>query len=228
MNDGNAFTEEQLVNRLATREQGTRIQYDKWLQMNGKQTTQASGSQPSATGGSLTNENILGSINKIKGGKYEMGAKGEGGKYDCSGFVCKVLNDNGVSISGTSEELITKAPTIITSASQAQVGDVVGIDTGERKHDKGRESGIDHVGIVIEKNGTLYFAEQTSKGFIETPLDKKVDNLIAKNHSFWIGRYDGQQLSSPRKITTKTQNQPVSSQSTAKPKTKGKAADYGL
>jgi cell wall-associated NlpC family hydrolase len=220
MNDGNAFTEEQLINRLATREQGTRIQYDKWLQMNGKQTTQTSGSQPSATSGALTNENILGSINKIKGSKYEMGAKGEGGKYDCSGFVCKVLNENGINFNGSSEELITKAPTIVPSVSQAQVGDVIGIDSGLTRHEQadGRDTPIDHTGIVIEKNGKLYFAELTKSGYFETPLKEKTDKIIDSGKELWIGRYDGEPLKTPRELNWKGKKKPVSSQSTAKPK----------
>lgn len=146
-------------------------------------TTQSSGS------------GFLKSAEKYKNVKYEMGAKGKGGKMDCSGIVCAILNDNGIKVSGTSEEIVFKAPqkinaSSITSINDLKEGDVIGVDTGATSFDKGRKNGIDHVGIVVEKDGRKYFVESRSgKGYDMTPLEDKWNTYAKAGYGIFIGRY---------------------------------------
>jgi cell wall-associated NlpC family hydrolase len=211
-NANDTYTEAQLLEKVATVEGSSRNQYYEAVSKNpdlfsfygaGGQQTQSTGAVP------FTNQQLLNSVEKMKDVKYKMGAKGENNEYDCSGLVCKVLNDNGVKVSGTSEQLITKAPTIVSSFDDIQVGDVIGIDTGERKHDKGRKLGIDHIGIVVEKDGKLYFAESTSTkgGFNMTPLQQKRDDWKNRGIETWVGRYDSAPLPSERNLTGGTKPQ---------------------
>lgn len=138
---------------------------------------------------------FLKSAEKYKNVKYKMGAKGDGGNMDCSGIVCAILNDNGINVSGTSEEIVSKAPqkinaSSITSINDLKEGDVIGVDTGATSFDKGRKNGIDHVGIVVEKDGRKYFVESRSgKGYDMTPLEDKWNKYAKSGYGIFVGRY---------------------------------------
>ncbi len=140
---------------------------------------------------------FLKSAEKYKNVKYKMGAKGDDGNMDCSGIVCAILNDNGIKASGTSEEIVANAPqkinaSSITSINDFKEGDVIGVDTGSTSFDKGRKNGIDHVGIVVEKDGRKYFVESRSgKGYDMTPLEDKWNKYAKSGYGLFVGRYGG-------------------------------------
>jgi cell wall-associated NlpC family hydrolase len=140
---------------------------------------------------------FLKSAEKYKNVKYKIGAKGDDGNMDCSGIVCAILNDNGIKASGTSEEIVANAPqkinaSSITSINDFKEGDVIGVDTGATSFDKGRKNGIDHVGIVVEKDGRKYFVEsRLGKGYDMTPLEDKWNKYAKSGYGIFVGRYGG-------------------------------------
>lgn len=131
------------------------------------------------------------SVNKRRNVTYQMGAKGAGGKTDCSGFVCSVLNEQGFNVEGTSESLYTNAPIKLGDLAQYQAGDIIASDNGAYEHDKGRKIGIDHVGIVTEEDGKLYLAESTSStgGFNKTELPAAIGRMNARGVKVYGARY---------------------------------------
>jgi cell wall-associated NlpC family hydrolase len=145
---------------------------------------------------------FLKSAEKYKNVKYKIGAKGDDGNMDCSGIVCAILNDNGIKASGTSEEIVANAPqkinaSSITSINDFKEGDVIGVDTGATSFDKGRKNGIDHVGIVVEKDGRKYFVEsRLGKGYDMTPLEDKWNKYAKSGYGIFVGRYGGSKKSS--------------------------------
>jgi cell wall-associated NlpC family hydrolase len=162
--------------------------------------------KPESTSGTKLNSiNLLASAEKYKDVDYSIGAKGKNNKMDCSGLVCAILNDNGVKASGTSEDIVVNAPMkpTITKVSDFKVGDVIGIDSGKTSFDKGRKNGIDHIGIVIEKDGKLFFTESRgSKGFDMTPLDEKINKYQKANYELFVGRYDVESPTTSTKTPT--------------------------
>jgi hypothetical protein len=120
--------------------------------------------------------------------RYRMGAKGEGGFIDCSGFiqmavrnVTQELVDNNVISAGTatrirgifnnnSEGQITAMARYGTMLNEDQLranglceGMVLAIDTGQHRHDAGRALGIDHIAYCFRgEDGRLMIAESRS------------------------------------------------------------------
>lgn len=142
-----------------------------------------------------------------RGVRYGMGARGlNNSQIDCSGFVGasqaeameaankqagkevfpKSLIDSVRNT--TSEEIITKVSKATgvmlrneqVNANTLQEGMIIGLDTGPKKHDKGRPLGIDHIVQVVvnPETGRKMIAESTSgKGVITTPIEQ----WLAKN-----------------------------------------------
>jgi cell wall-associated NlpC family hydrolase len=183
------FTREQLLARSVDNTQKGKAQYNEFIKSkNDLDNLDAETTQPSSGQSSF-----LKSAEKFKDVKYEWGAKGGNGKMDCSGLVCAILNDNGIKVSGTSEDIYKNAPTKpdVKSIEDFKEGDIIAVDTGKTKKEGNREIGIDHVGVVVEKDGTKYFVESRGgKGFDMTELSSKWNSSIKKGNKLYVGRYD--------------------------------------
>ena len=84
---------------------------------------------------------------QLEGMKYQMGAKGQNFKIDCSGLVCKIVGAPTM----TSEDVTTKGKNFRPYQGEQDLreGTVVGFDFGPKKHDVGRKIGIDHTGVIL-------------------------------------------------------------------------------
>lgn len=132
------------------------------------------------------------SINKRRNITYKMGAKGENNQYDCSGFVCSVLKEQGITVGGTSEQIYSEAPIKLGQFEPYKAGDIVAFDYGQKKHDKGRPLGIDHIGVVSEENGKLYLVESTANtgGFSKKELIPELGRRKARGVKIFPARYN--------------------------------------
>ncbi len=91
---------------------------------------------------------------KFIGTKYRYGGKSRSSGFDCSGFVCHVLNEYGVGISGASYMLENQGEKI--GLEQAQAGDLLFF----RKSRGGR---VFHVSLVVSnENGRTEIIHATS------------------------------------------------------------------
>lgn len=143
-----------------------------------------------------------------RGVGYKLGAKGEGNKIDCSGFVdksiknamnaalpegCKSLSSTFTTHSdGQVSGLAQKTGFMLSGAdvnlSNLKAGMVIGIDSGDNVWDRGRQNGIDHVGIVYadSQTGKLMFAESRGgKGVDTTPLDEWLKKAEKEKYSLF-------------------------------------------
>ncbi len=124
---------------------------------------------------------------------YKLGAKGEDNCIDCSGWVERVLTkiydanptllpDNFTSvINNHSDGIISGLETsgfpvknVMANATTLPVGTLIAANTGSHNFegDDRSERGIDHIGIVFEKDGNLYVSESNgSSGVTETLLE---------------------------------------------------------
>lgn len=182
------FTKEQILARAVDNTQKGKAQYNEYIKS--KTDLDDLGNTTQSSNGSSS---FLESAEKFKDVKYKWGAKGNGGEMDCSGLVCAILNDNGIKVSGTSEDIYKNAPTkpSVKSIEDFKEGDIIAVDTGKTKKEGNREIGIDHIGIVVEKDGTKYFVESRSgKGYDMTELSSKWNNSVKKGNKLYVGRYD--------------------------------------
>ena len=131
---------------------------------------------------------------------YKMGEKGwKNGLLDCSGFVGavsvatmkdintalnkksftdEVMKGMGTHAAGQFQNLVkhgggeTRYKKGSLQAGNLKEGDVIGIDSGQKNWDRGRQRGIDHIAMVARnKKGELVVRESTSsKGVIETSI----------------------------------------------------------
>lgn len=131
---------------------------------------------------------------------YKMGEKGwKNGLLDCSGFVGavsvatmkdintalnkkaftdEVMKGMGTHAAGQFQNLVkhgggeTRYKKGSLQAGNLKEGDVIGIDSGQKSWDRGRQRGIDHIAMVARnKKGELVVRESTSgKGVIETSI----------------------------------------------------------
>lgn len=131
---------------------------------------------------------------------YKMGGKGwKNGLLDCSGFVGavsvatmkdintalnkksftdEVMKGMGTHAAGQFQNLVkhgggeTRYKKGSLQAGNLKEGDVIGIDSGQKNWDGGRQRGIDHIAMVARnKKGELVVRESTSgKGVIETSI----------------------------------------------------------
>jgi hypothetical protein len=131
----------------------------------------------------------------LKGWRYNLGGKVTPAKLkngpksvDCSGFVSYVLG-----ISAGSWQILEASNNLITTlkleTSKLKNGDVIGFDSGLKGWDAGRNTGIDHVMIIIENpnDKKLYFCESTGGvGVKIQPIEDGVDyyNKYAKKKKF--------------------------------------------
>lgn len=143
-----------------------------------------------------------------RGVGYKLGSKGEGNKIDCSGFVdksirnamnaalpegCKSLKSTFTTHSdGQVTGLANKTGFMLSGAdvnmSTLKAGMVIGIDSGDKGWDRGRNNGIDHVGIVYadSQTGKLMFAESRGgKGVDATPLEDWLKRAEKKNYALY-------------------------------------------
>lgn len=113
-----------------------------------------------------------------------------GKRSDCSSFVGKVVRSLGVTadtkklFTGTSDSIIKGLGDkygFITKGGKApqnvSAGTVISIDTGDRGFDKSHWENIDHIAVVVEKDGKPFVAEKTGSGTKLTEYGK------------WSGRY---------------------------------------
>lgn len=131
---------------------------------------------------------------------YKMGEKDwKNGLLDCSGFVGavsvatmkdintalnkkaftdEVMKGMGTHAAGQFQNLVkhgggeTRYKKGSLQAGNLKEGDVIGIDSGQKSWDRGRQRGIDHIAMVARnKKGELVVRESTSgKGVIETSI----------------------------------------------------------
>jgi cell wall-associated NlpC family hydrolase len=197
------ITKENLLGKSVGNSEKAKAQYNDYIKFKNdldefnKSVTQPSSGQSS----------FLKSVEKFKDVKYEWGAKGGNGKMDCSGLVCAILNDNGIKVSGTSEDIYKNAPTKLDvksiSIEDFKEGDVIAVDTGKTPKEGDRAIGIDHVGVVVEKDGTKYFVESRGgKGFDMTELSSKWNSSIKKGNKLYVGRYDKSTQAPTKKEST--------------------------
>lgn len=143
-----------------------------------------------------------------RGVGYKMGAKGEGNAIDCSGFVQNVVrrmtsanpdfsgqnltsafanhSDGQVTALARMTNFMLKGDDVNMDTLKA--GMVIGIDSGDKKWDRGRTHGIDHVGIVYMDTETrqLMFAESRSgKGVTAMPLEDWLKKADAKGYNLY-------------------------------------------
>lgn len=127
---------------------------------------------------------------------------------DCSGYASYVLG-----VSGGSYEILEASndlkTTLTLNTSTLKEGDVIGLDSGYRKWDAGRQSGIDHIMVVVKNpaNNQLYMAESAGGvGVRVRPLNDGVtaynnyakkkgfgatykEGNVTKTKQFWVGNY---------------------------------------
>lgn len=143
-----------------------------------------------------------------RGVTYKMGAKGDGNSIDCSGFVDQSIkkamnaalpegskNLTGVfcthsdgQVSGLAQKTGFMLSGNEVKMSNLKAGMVIGIDSGDKGWDRGRQNGIDHVGIVYadSETGKLMFAESRGgKGVMATPLEDWLKMANNKNYGLY-------------------------------------------
>ncbi|MAT54978.1 MAG: hydrolase [Saprospirales bacterium] len=91
---------------------------------------------------SLRNE-IVDYAYKLRGAKYRYGGKSRNSGFDCSGFVCHVLNEYGIAVSGASYMLENQGEKI--ALDEVQPGDLLFF----RKSKGGR---VFHVSLVLSND----------------------------------------------------------------------------
>ena len=119
---------------------------------------------------------------------------------DCSGGVCEVLKAKGLdlgyadseSLFKKSDERFGKFASFVEMIPEIREGDLIFLDSGPKKFDKGREYGIDHVGVVVEDNdGSLkLFQFQSGEGATLKPLNQALSRYDAIARNRYIGRFN--------------------------------------
>ena len=137
-----------------------------------------------------------------RGVKYQMGQK-DGNAIDCSGFVAQAVaamqrasgmtdtNYRAIFAHHSNNQVMNLARETGSLLQGDQVnlqtmkaGMVIGIDSGDRRWDRGRTHGIDHIGIVYmdKDSGKLMFAESRGGvGVMTTPLEDYLKNAERRN-----------------------------------------------
>lgn len=146
----------------------------------------------------LTQPSLLySSAQKYKGFKYGFGRGGSGDQVDCSGFIHAVLQGVGLMRWGTSEELMLQSENfreVVTLRSHnMKEGDVIGLDTGNFRYDRGRKYGIDHIAIVVKNynNGRLELAESVhGRGVIFRDLQIAIKDYDLRSKRKFIGHFN--------------------------------------
>lgn len=113
--------------------------------------------------GTTAAENIIASAEKYIGTPY-------GGDFDCSGYVYKVFNENGIELPRSSKTQYKHGESV--EKANLQKGDLVFFDTSG--------SGISHVGIYIGDNKFIH--SSTSSGVMISKLNDPY---------YWGKRYVG-------------------------------------
>lgn len=142
---------------------------------------------------------LFAAANRYRGYKYGLGSSGNGKKIDCSGFVSKVLQIAGVSISrDTSENIMIRSnnfrQVITLTEGQLLEGDVIGFDRGNYPFDKGRQYGIDHIAIVVRNynTGQLELAESVGGvGVRFKPLSQIIPRYNKTSKRIYLGDFRG-------------------------------------
>jgi hypothetical protein len=119
---------------------------------------------------------------------------------DCSGGVCEVVKAKGLDLGyADSESLFTKSDekfgkfaSFVEMIPELREGDLIFLDSGPKKFDKGRKYGIDHVGVVVKDNdGSLkLFQFQSGEGATLKPLNQALSRYDAIARNRYIGRFN--------------------------------------
>jgi hypothetical protein len=119
---------------------------------------------------------------------------------DCSGGVCEVVKAKGLdlgyadseSLFKKSDEKFGKFASFVEMIPELREGDLIFLDSGPKKFDKGREYGIDHVGVVVKDNdGSLkLFQFQSGEGATLKPLNQALSRYDAIARNRYIGRFN--------------------------------------
>ena len=137
--------------------------------------------------------------------KYQMGAKDpKSGVLDCSGWVGYMLEKSGIKgYRGLhSEAQVVKAMQSGRQVSTDELfsspkeGIVIGIDSGPRDHDRGRDIGIDHVAYTYKdpQTGQIMVTESAggkNGGVRNTPVKEWLESHRSKGHQFYAGDITG-------------------------------------
>ncbi|MCB0646801.1 MAG: C40 family peptidase [Saprospiraceae bacterium] len=126
--------------------------------------------KPASTGFRFR-ENIFDTANQFMGLKYKSGGRSPSTGFDCSGFACYVMAQNGIKIGGSSQSLSKLG--IKKSKDELEVGDLVFF---------GYKGKIHHVGIVAKnQNGEIEMIHSaTSTGI-------SIDNI--DRSEYWNSRF---------------------------------------
>jgi hypothetical protein len=108
-------------------------------------------------------------------------------EIDCSGYVSYIVGGK-----RGSWQLVEQAANVFTTTrlnpETMKDGTLVAYDSGDQGWDRGRSNGVDHVGIVLEKDGHLYMCESAwhLKGVAIRPLNEALKdwNSIASKNQF--------------------------------------------
>ncbi len=143
-----------------------------------------------------------------RGVKYEFGAKADGGNtIDCSGFVRNAVSQIEALRSGASANMrnifsthsdgqvcrLAQATNFMLRGDQVNLanikaGMIIGIDSGDRGWDSGRQLGINHIGIVYadSETGKLMFAESKGgSGVTTTELSSWLERAQSRGNSLF-------------------------------------------
>jgi hypothetical protein len=137
-----------------------------------------------------------------RGVKYKMGQK-DGNAIDCSGFVAQAVqamqrasgmaegNVRAIFTTHSNDQVINLARETgfllqgqDVNMQNLKAGMIIGIDSGDRKWDRGRTNGIDHIGIVYmdKDTGKLMFSESKGGvGVTTTELSQYLEQAEKKN-----------------------------------------------
>ena len=148
-------------------------------------------------------ENLSGPVAKVAS-KFSEATYGLGKKtkdeIDCSGLVCAVLSDLGIKTSvGTSEQTFLESDNQReyegvddVNFDELKEGSIIALDTGVKDFDRGREFGIDHIGIVtVGDDGEKYIIESASSkgGFAVSKAKDRLRELNESIKKIFVGDF---------------------------------------
>lgn len=146
----------------------------------------------------LSNIKVNEFITKYENFEYgdKAGSKGEDNKIDCSGLVCKYIEDKGLSenyksdkssqglwVQSNNKQKFKSKDEFLSSIDNITNETLIAFSTGDSLSDN-RKYGIDHIGIVfIGDNNEKYIVESSSgkKGVTTTLLEDRVKEMRLKD-----------------------------------------------
>lgn len=153
------------------------------------------------------------SASKYSNLTYDLN-KRDGSAINCSAFVEKVMTDTGYTIpkddlssqgiwANSKDKSQYKDWTKIPKDKLTE-GTIIAFDSGEKGFDKGRKWGIDHIGVIVKKDGKPYILESSGskKGVAMTPYEDRMKELNDSLVQTFIGHYDKPTKPSSNKLDT--------------------------